>query len=225
LVDFAFIFCVYAKYFELRKSCTPIMFYIQPFLAGLPFFFRFLQCLRRYRDTKQRFTHLGNALKYLTSILVTMWSTLDKIYQDPNDNGITHGFTIFGYIWIVFAAFSSLYGSFWDLRMDWGLLDFKSPNWMLRKEICYSRWVYYVAMGVNIVLRISWVMLISPKFFSITANKDVILFAVSCAEVLRRGIWNLIRMENEHMNNCGKYRASKQIPELKIPHHWFKKTH
>jgi hypothetical protein len=31
-------------------------------------------------------------------------------------------------------------------------------------------------------------------------------------EITRRGVWNTIRIENEHLNNVGEFRAFKEIP-------------
>lgn len=30
-------------------------------------------------------------------------------------------------------------------------------------------------------------------------------------EVFRRFVWNFFRLENEHLNNCGKFRAVRDI--------------
>ena len=35
---------------------------------------------------------------------------------------------------------------------------------------------------------------------------------LSLAEAIRRFQWNFFRMENEHVNNCGQFRAVKDIP-------------
>lgn len=40
-------------------QCNSI--YIRMFVAMLPAYFRFAQCLRRYRDSKEAFPHLVNA--------------------------------------------------------------------------------------------------------------------------------------------------------------------
>lgn len=34
---------------------------------------------------------------------------------------------------------------------------------------------------------------------------------VSILEVFRRFVWNFFRLENEHLNNCGKFRAVRDI--------------
>ena len=33
-----------------------------------------------------------------------------------------------------------------------------------------------------------------------------------CLEIVRRCIWNVFRMENEQVNNCGKFRATLEVP-------------
>jgi len=52
---------------------------MRPFVVCLPAWFRFAQCLRRYRDTKETFPHLLNAVKYATSFFVVIFSYLHLI--------------------------------------------------------------------------------------------------------------------------------------------------
>ena len=54
---------------------------IRPVIGCLPAWWRFAQCLRRYRDTKEAFPHLVNAGKYATSFLVMLFSTLNMTYS------------------------------------------------------------------------------------------------------------------------------------------------
>ena len=41
--------------------------------------------------------------------------------------------------------------------------------------------------------------------------KDIITTALGFLEVFRRFIWNFFRLENEHLNNCGQFRAVRDI--------------
>jgi hypothetical protein len=43
-------------------------------------------------------------------------------------------------------------------------------------------------------------------------NNDLLLFILSLIEALRRFQWNFFRLENEHVNNCGQFRAVKDVP-------------
>jgi hypothetical protein len=66
---------------------------------------------------------------------------------------------------------------------------------------------------VNVLLRsLVWILLFLPlnviPGFSQPAW-DVIFAAL---EVIRRGLWNFYRLENEHLNNVGNFRAVKTVP-------------
>lgn len=58
---------------------------IRPIIALLPAWFRFAQCLRRYRDTRKAFPHLVNAGKYFTGMVVTMLSTIYSVTKPEGE--------------------------------------------------------------------------------------------------------------------------------------------
>jgi xenotropic and polytropic retrovirus receptor 1 len=62
------------------KQCLSNDFIIRPIVNCLPAWFRFAQCLRRYRDSKEAFPHLVNAGKYSTTFLVVIFATLKSYY-------------------------------------------------------------------------------------------------------------------------------------------------
>ena len=41
--------------------------------------------------------------------------------------------------WLSASVVSSLYAFVWDIRMDWGLLEAGSDNFLLREEIVYDK--------------------------------------------------------------------------------------
>ena len=45
----------------------------------------------------------------------------------------------------------------------------------------------------------------------ITLNHEVLSFVLGLCEIIRRFIWNFFRLENEHLNNCGEFRAVRDI--------------
>lgn len=49
-------------------------------MAALPAWFRFAQCCRRYRDTREANPHLANAVKYSTSFFVVGFATLSACH-------------------------------------------------------------------------------------------------------------------------------------------------
>lgn len=87
LNDFQYLICFYATSggnFEVAgeaNRCVDKNWMFRPFVACLPAWFRFMQCLRRYRDTKEAFPHLVNAGKYSTTFLVVLFSTLNNYYR------------------------------------------------------------------------------------------------------------------------------------------------
>jgi hypothetical protein len=52
---------------------------VRPLVAMLPAWFRFAQCLRRYRDTREKFPHLANTAKYASSFFVIIFSTVTYV--------------------------------------------------------------------------------------------------------------------------------------------------
>lgn len=42
-------------------------------------------------------------------------------------------------------------------------------------------------------------------------ESDLIFSILAPLEVFRRFIWNFFRLENEHLNNCGNFRAVRDI--------------
>ncbi|OMO79339.1 hypothetical protein CCACVL1_13742 [Corchorus capsularis] len=178
------------------------VFYIV--VAIIPFWFRFLQCLRRLFEEKDASQGL-NALKYFSTIAAL---ALRTIYQFQTQKTIT---------WLVLAAASSsvatIYNTYWDIVIDWGLLRRDAANpWLRDKLIVPHKAVYFVAMVLNCILRLAWMQQVlgiqSVPFLHNTA----LIAVVASLEIIRRGIWNFFRLENEHLNNVGKYRAFKSVP-------------
>lgn len=80
-LDFQYFICFYIKNTDWTKEpninyCVDESYYVRPIVAMLPAWFRFAQCLRRYRDTKESFPHLANAAKYATSFFVVVFSSV-----------------------------------------------------------------------------------------------------------------------------------------------------
>ncbi|KAJ8922421.1 hypothetical protein NQ315_004367 [Exocentrus adspersus] len=181
---------------------------IRAFMACLPPWFRFAQCMRRYRDTKEAFPHVVNACKYATSFFVVMFSTLNKVY----DTGSESDENPFFYLWICASLLSSCYAYTWDIKLDWGLFDPKAgDNKFLREEIVYSStWFYYFAIVEDFILRFGWAFLISMTEMGYALENSMVT-VLAPLEVFRRFMWNFFRLENEHLNNCGKFRAVRDI--------------
>ncbi|XWS34133.1 hypothetical protein CRYUN_Cryun21dG0014000 [Craigia yunnanensis] len=91
-----------------------------------------------------------------------------------------------------------------------GLLRRHSKNVYLRDKLLVPhKSVYFAAMALNIVLRVAWMQLLL-EFNLHALHKMAITTVISCLEIIRRG--SFFRLENEHLNNVGKYRAFKSVP-------------
>ncbi|XP_014671262.1 PREDICTED: xenotropic and polytropic retrovirus receptor 1 homolog, partial [Priapulus caudatus] len=165
IIDMQYFVCFYAFSFDWSsftasgstefKSdvCMSNIYGLRPLISCLPAWWRFVQCLRRYRDTRLAFPHLANAGKYSTTFFVVLFSSLHK----------------------------------WQK----GLQSY-----------------YYFAVIEDLILRLSWTTnLVNWQL----VDEDVLMTLLALLEVSRRFIWNFFRLENEHLNNCGQFRAVRDI--------------
>jgi xenotropic and polytropic retrovirus receptor 1 len=114
-------------------------------------------------------------------------------------------------LFIFFGCLNSVYVSVWDLVMDWSLCNPYAPNPLLRTDLGFkSTKFYYAAMVIDPILRFNWLLyVILPADLQHSA---LLSFLLSVSEGLRRGMWTLIRVENEHCTNVGRFRASRDVP-------------
>ncbi|KAL1880202.1 hypothetical protein VTK73DRAFT_6030 [Phialemonium thermophilum] len=194
-------FCLYAHYWNDPQQCNSNHSRLLGFFAALPPIWRAFQCLRRYYDTRNVFPHLVNCGKYSMSIMAAVWLSLFRI--NPTDANLA-GF-------ITFSTVNAVYCSVWDVFMDFSLFQAHSRHPFLRDILALRRrWLYYVIMVIDPILRFSWIFY--AIFSHNTQHSTIVSFMVSFAEVTRRGMWTLFRVENEHCANVAQYRASRDVP-------------
>ncbi|XP_015515100.1 solute carrier family 53 member 1 [Neodiprion pinetum] len=212
-LDFHFLICFYitnGDWFEAgdTQQCLSGSYIVRPILNCLPAWFRFAQCIRRYRDSKEAFPHLVNAGKYATTFLVVITNTLRTFHAGEYTN---HWDSPWLWLWVVSSLINSIYSYTWDIKMDWGLLDSNAgENRFLREEIVYSTGFYYFAIIEDFLLRFVWVATYIVTQYGYVQS-ELMTSIVATLEVFRRFIWNFFRLENEHLNNCGKFRAVRDI--------------
>ena len=173
-----------------------------------PLWWRFLQNLRQCYDHKKRWPYLGNAFKYLVAAEVATFGMFDpSVKQNP--------------IWLTCFFCATIYQIWWDVFMDWGLLErdvsfgYHGGNgwqwpYSLRSQRLYKRtWIYYVIFAINFCLRfVGMLTLIPPVYLSRSTglivrtynDPDIQLFVgslIASAEIFRRTIWALLRLEWE----------------------------
>lgn len=65
---------------------------------------------------------------------------------------------------------------------------------------------------LNVVLRLAWMQTVLGITDTPFLHPKALTALVAALEIIRRGIWSFFRLENEHLNNVGKYRAFKSVP-------------
>ncbi|XP_004297095.1 PREDICTED: phosphate transporter PHO1 homolog 3-like [Fragaria vesca subsp. vesca] len=170
-------------------------------VACIPYWSRLLQCLRRLFEEKD--AHQGyNGLKYFFTIVAVTMRTAYSLNKDVK-------WKILAGVFSVIAAVS---GTYWDLVIDWGLLQRNSKNrWLRDKLLVPYTSVYFGAMVLNVLLRFAWLQTVLDFNVSFM-HRQTMIAVVASLEIIRRGMWNFFRLENEHLNNVGKYRAFKSVP-------------
>ncbi|KAL5206807.1 hypothetical protein ABZP36_035016 [Zizania latifolia] len=147
-----------------------------PLVLVFPYLWRFFQCLRQYRDTKEK-TCLFNALKYSTAVPVIFLSAL-KYHVFPDK-----WMSFYRPLWLISSVINSLYSFYWDIKRDWDLSLFMTI--ILQ--------VYYWVLGSNLVLRCTWTYKLSAHL----RHNYLTLFTIAALEIMRRFQWVFFRVENE----------------------------
>ena len=180
---------------------------VLPACVVSPLWWRFLQNLRQCRDARRRWPYLGNAFKYLLAAEVALFGLFEP---DARQNAA----------WIACFVGATLYQVWWDVFMDWELLVRDNgggkgpgpaaswPRYRLRPSRLYrSRSMYYAILAANFLLRFCWTATLIPRrYLSKTGmvrdaySSDFQTFvgpALASAEIVRRAIWSLLRVELE----------------------------
>ncbi|EOX96112.1 EXS (ERD1/XPR1/SYG1) family protein isoform 2 [Theobroma cacao] len=179
-----------------------------PLVLVIPYIWRLMQCLRQYKDTKEKAT-LFNALKYSTAVPVIFLSAL-KYHVLPDS--WTY---IYRRLWLFSSVVNSLYSFYWDVTRDWDLsvftriFKFNKPSYC--SNLLYGRqWVYFWVIGSNLILRCTWTYKLSAHL----RHNYLTVFMVTALEMLRRFQWIFFRVENE-WNKITK--SGFQLPMTDIP--------
>ncbi|XP_059629470.1 uncharacterized protein LOC132271974 [Cornus florida] len=162
-----------------------------PVVLVMPYLFRLFQCLRQYKDTREK-TTLFNALKYSTAVPVIFLSAL-KYHVIPD-----RWTNIYRPLWLLSSVLNSLYSFYWDVTRDWDLsgftriFKFSKPD--LLSHMLYGRkWVYFWVIGSNLILRCTWTYKLSAHL----RHNYLTVFAITALEMLRRFQWVFFRVEKE----------------------------
>ncbi|KAJ1694762.1 hypothetical protein LUZ63_011460 [Rhynchospora breviuscula] len=180
-----------------------------PLVLVFPYLCRFFQCLRQYKDTKEK-TCLFNALKYTTAIPVIFLSAL-KYHVIPDS-----WTNFYRPLWLISSVINSLYSFYWDITRDWDLsilsriFKFKNPTFW--SDALHGKvWVYYWVIFSNLILRCTWTYKLSAHL----RHNYLTVFTITALEIVRRFQWIFFRVENEwnKMNNKQWVELSTNTPK------------
>ncbi|XP_028769610.1 phosphate transporter PHO1-like [Neltuma alba] len=185
------------------ETCSSGKLYVEItyIISFLPYYWRAMQCARRWYDDN-KIDHLTNMGKYVSAMVA---AGARVTYGRKEDH-------LWFAIVLVTSAVATVYQLYWDFVKDWGFLNPNSKNRWLRDDlILKNKSIYYLSMALNVVLRVAWVegvlhLKVGP------ARSRLLEFWLASLEVIRRGHWNFYRLENEHLNNVGNFRAVKAVP-------------
>ncbi|KAL9670164.1 hypothetical protein QQ045_007715 [Rhodiola kirilowii] len=170
-------------------------------ISFAPYYWRAMQCGRRWVDEHDP-NHLANMGKYVSAMVAAG----AKITYSTNPS------QVWFFIVLVTSLAATAYQLYWDFVKDWDVLNLKSKNFCLRDELILKhKSVYYLSIALNVVLRIAWVETVLNFRVGLVESR-LLEFLLASLEVIRRGHWNFYRIENEHLNNVGKFRAVKTVP-------------
>lgn len=173
-------------------------------ISFAPYYWRAMQCARRWFDEADP-KQLANLGKYVSAMVAAGARLTYAQQQDPS--------LLCTVLVVVTSAAATIYQLYWDFVQDWGFFNPSSKHPWLRDDlILRSKCIYYVSIAINLILRVAWVESVM-RFIKVgNVEAKFLDFALASLEVVRRGHWNFYRLENEHLNNVGKFRAVKTVP-------------
>eukprot|EP00762_Andalucia_godoyi_P006392 ANDGO_05925.mRNA.1 Phosphate transporter PHO1 homolog 7 len=153
-------------------------------------------------DKKKIHPYLSNSVKFVLSLAMLSIAFAESFSWGTSWNA-------WRTVWILLNVLSTVVRLYWDFVEDWRILPWAA----VRERNCFrSRLFHPSAVLVNIVCRVSWalVFLVDLRTFGVWT----MFLILGGFEVFRKAVWNLVRVENEHVNNVGKFRAFKEVPLL-----------
>jgi len=213
--DIEYTFCYYSYYvnhFETRQLYCSSSRVVYLIIAIFPNLFRCLQVGRQIIDNQKVFPYIFNIGKYTFNIIVATFSFLSQFHQ------------VFYFFWLANAFISGCYSSFWDLKMDWGYFE-GCNNFPLRKKNKFkNKFLCILSIPIDIILRFLWMLSISPEIMSQYIRPEFLALVLYTLEMIRRAIWNFIRVEFEHFELEKMYQISyyEELPLIKLSNGKFK---
>eukprot|EP00937_MAST-01D_sp_MAST-1D-sp2_P004289 g4289.t1 len=198
---------------------------IVPLVIAAPLWWRFQQCIRRYRDTEAAWPNLANAFKYAMCMMMSLFVLFHRARFHPFQRMHNEGteaaalreiaaLDSWQRLWVCAGVVAYVYAFWWDVCMDWGLGH--SRHCCLAETLVLGRpIVYYCAIVTDLVLRFAWMLtLIPPSLLPLETTYIDLTALLMLAEFVRRTMWSFFRVEHEHRSNVWGFRTATLVPPI-----------
>ena len=207
--DIEYTICYYAYYDaplwakkEYCKKTRGIYF----FIAFFPNFIKILQSIREIKESKKLFPKIYSIMNCCLSITVALLSFLWPQYPSLR------------ILWVIFTFISSCSSFTWDILIDFGFFE-KGKNYPLRNKLYYRpKIIYYFICIYDFILRFFWLLTISPEVLGTLFRPETLSIILNSFEITRRGCWNIIKIENKHIDISKEFKVSNdvELPYIKF---------
>lgn len=168
-------------------------------VVALPYVIRFRQCLTDWYRSNTREEgrgHLINAAKYASAFPVIIFSA--ALSSENGWIGKDQAHTM----WLMAVVVNSGFSFYWDVTRDWDMTIFTQDNgerWGLREGVhtLHHPSVYYAAVVVDLALRGTWSLKLSPHLGAAVTDLESTIFVLEGCELVRRAMWAVLRVEKE----------------------------
>jgi hypothetical protein len=200
--DIEYTICYYAYYDaplwakkEFCRNTRGIYF----FIAFFPNFIKILQSIREIHDSKKVFPKLYSIMNSCLSICVALLSFLWPQYPSLH------------IVWVILTFISSCCSFTWDIVIDFGFFE-KGKNFPLRNKLYYKpKFIYYFICLYDFILRFFWLLTISPEVLRTLFRPETLSIILNSFEITRRACWNIIKVENKHIDISKEFKVSNDV--------------
>ena len=200
--DIEYTICYYAYYdapIPIKKEYCKNTRGIYFFIAFFPNFIKILQSIREIKESKKLFPKLYSIMNCCLSITVALLSFLWPQYPSLH------------ILWVVFTFISSCSSFTWDILIDFGFFE-KGENYPLRNKLYYKpKAIYYFICVYDFILRFFWLLTISPEVLRTLFRPETLSIILNSFEITRRACWNIIKVENKHIDISKEFKVSNDV--------------
>ena len=89
----------------------------------------------------------------------------------------------------------------------------------MRNKLYYKpKLIYYLISLYDFVLRFFWLLTISPEVLGTLFRPETLSIILNSLEITRRGCWNIIKIENKHIDISKEFKVSNdvELPYIKF---------